>query len=90
MIAVAAGANAMALRADGTVLVWDVNGFRTDAPAGLDGVVGISAGLLGHQLAVKSDGTVVAWGSNTYGQTSVPSGLSGVVAVAAGSGTAWR
>ena len=56
---------------------------RTTVPAGLNGVVAISAGEF-FSLALKNDGTVVAWGSDNYGQSTVPAGLNGVVAISAG------
>ncbi len=54
-------------------------------PAGLSGVIAISAGTY-HALALKSDGTVVSWSWSQYGvgRTNVPAGLTGVIAVAAG------
>ncbi|WP_370657447.1 hypothetical protein [Deinococcus sp. KNUC1210] len=52
----------LALKANGTVVAWGTNDYgQTAVPAGLNGVVAISAGLL-HAAALKSDGTVVAWG----------------------------
>ena len=47
---------------------------RWDVPAGLTGVVAISAGAY-HSLALKSDGTVVTWGQNGDPQLAVPAGL---------------
>ena len=74
----------MALRADGTVVVWGDNGFgQTNVPPGLSNVVAIAAGFY-HCLALRNDGSVVAWGWNNNGQTNVPAGLSNVVAIAAG------
>ncbi|MDB6110726.1 MAG: hypothetical protein JWR69_2476 [Pedosphaera sp.] len=84
VIAVAAGSSySMALRGDGTLLLWGVNNPITNPPANLGGIVGIAAGL-NHALALRSNGTVVAWGSNSSGQTNVPAGLSNVIALAAG------
>ena len=72
----------MALRRDGTVVVWGSDAdVEHNIPAGLNHVVAIGAGF-GHCLAVKSDGTVVAWGKNNGGQANVPAGLSNVIAVA--------
>ena len=74
----------MALRADGTVVVWGSNSFgQTNVPPGLTNVVAIAAGFY-HCLALRNDGTVAAWGWNNYNQTNVPVNLSNVVAIAAG------
>lgn len=83
VVAVAAGAaHSLALKADGTVVMWgsQANG---GVPAGLINVVAISAGA-SHSLALKSDGTVVRWGSEFNGGLSdVPSNLVGVVDISA-------
>lgn len=75
VVAVAAGgdywwedsAHSLALKADGSVVVW---GYDDDGmlrpPEGLGNVIGIAAGRV-HGLALKSDGTVVAWGRNLRG-----------------------
>lgn len=69
---------------NGTVIAWGDNSYgQTNIPAGLTGVVQISAGFGGTVLALKSDGKVVAWGANTTGAAKVPTDLSGVVQVAA-------
>jgi phage-related tail fiber protein len=74
----------MALKADGTVLVWGNNiDGETNVPPGLSNVVAIAAGAY-HCLALKSDGNVVAWGANDSGQTNVPAWLNHVVAIVAG------
>src|SRR5438270_11803953 len=44
----------------GTVVAW---GSDTNVPAGLSGVVAISAGQ-GYSLALRADGTVIAWGQS--------------------------
>ncbi|WP_333556645.1 immunoglobulin-like domain-containing protein [Paenibacillus barengoltzii] len=76
--------HSLALRANGTVVVWGSNALgQLNVPAGLDRVVAIAAGGY-HSLALKSDGSIVAWGRNNYGQTNVPAGLDGVVAISAG------
>jgi alpha-tubulin suppressor-like RCC1 family protein len=95
--AVAAGAyHCLALRANGTVLVWGAANLSVDygqylVPASLTNATAIAAGYC-HSLALTSNGTVVAWGAfptyygNTcdYGQVTVPVGLSNVAAIAAG------
>ena len=60
--AIAAGQNtcpqSIALRSDGTVVVWpDTN----DIPAGMSGVNAVAQGYY-FRLALKSDGRVAAWG----------------------------
>jgi hypothetical protein len=77
--------NAAALAlAPGTVVGWGNNDLgQTSIPAGLNGVVAITAGNW-HGLALKSHGTVVGWGRNAQAQASVPAGLSGAIAIAAG------
>jgi hypothetical protein len=70
--------------AGGTVTAWGNNQFgQTSVPAGLDGVVAISAGY-NHNLALHDNGTVTAWGDNSFGKATVPAGLANVVAVSAG------
>jgi hypothetical protein len=85
--AIAAGfGHTVALKRDGTVVVWGWNlDGQTTVPPGLSGVSAIAAGL-GHTVALKRDGTVVAWGDNRQDQTTLPPGLglSGVSAIAAG------
>ena len=69
----------LALKADGTVLVWGT-GDAAVAPPGLADVVALSASAY-TSLALKSDGTVVAWGNTGV---TPPDGLNGVVAISAG------
>jgi alpha-tubulin suppressor-like RCC1 family protein len=85
VIDIAAGVDhALALKANGTVVVWGANLFgQTNIPSGLTDVVAIAAGGY-FSLALKSDGTVVAWGDNNLGQVNVPAGLSDIVGIAAG------
>ena len=73
VIAVAAGGtHSMALKSDGTVLVWgDTRYGLANVPPDLSGVVAIAAGWF-HNLALKGDGTVVAWGSGTSAAASFP------------------
>jgi hypothetical protein len=85
VFSIAAGAqHTMALRTDGTVLVWGTDAFgQTNVPAGLSNVVAIAAGN-NHCLALRSDGSLAAWGDNSYGQDLIPDGLSNVVAICSG------
>jgi len=85
IIALAVGNNhSLALKSDGTVLVWGYNGYgqlgdgtttKNSVPQLLqDGngvpIINIVAIAAGasHSLALKSDGTLLAWGYNGYGQ----------------------
>src|SRR5207237_4827155 len=75
--------HSLALKADGTVVVWgDGSQGQRDVPTGLTGVVAISGGGA-HSLALKADGTVAAWGANWDGQCDLPS-LTNAVGIAAG------
>ena len=87
MVAIAAGyEHSMALKNDGTVVVWGDNtyGART-VPSGLTGVVAIAAGAY-HSVALKQDGTVSAWGANSNGESAVPEDLNNVIALSASAG----
>ena len=84
LLPAAGGQFAIALKTDGSLVVWgnnDKNQVST-APTGT-GFVAIDGGDF-HGVAAKSDGTVVGWGDNTSGQANPPPGLSNVVAVSAG------
>ena len=91
--AIAAGyAHSLALKRDGTVWTWGVDGtvaaYRNtpEQVSEVAGAVAIAAGMY-HSVAVKRDGTVSEWGLSQA--TPVPvSGLTAVrsVALAAGSG----
>ncbi len=85
VMAIAGGSlHSLALKGDGTVVVWGDNSTsQKNVPAGLANVVAIAAGN-NHSLALKDDGTVVTWGATTSGVTTLPTGLAGVVAVAGG------
>jgi alpha-tubulin suppressor-like RCC1 family protein len=85
--------HAMALRSDGTLVVWgwDPNKDLLTVPAGLNNVTAISLAA-DHNLALKADGRVVAWGYDTnapwYDPTFVlPPGVSHVVAISGGGRT---
>ncbi len=88
-IAISAGYyQGLAVRANGTVVVWGwyYNGLNwlpyPSPPAGLSNVVAVSAGGYYHSLALRADGTVVAWGPfNGSGALNVPKGLTNVIAI---------
>jgi alpha-tubulin suppressor-like RCC1 family protein len=82
----AGGRHSMALKNDGTVIVWGSDNYdqRDGKPAGLNNVVSIAAGG-SHSMALKNDGTVSVWGRNTHDQRDgKPAGLNNVVSIAAG------
>jgi hypothetical protein len=84
VVAVAAGGwHSVALKSDGTVLVWGGGAVQLAVPAGLSGVVAIAAGSE-HTLALKGDGSVIAWGWNAQGQSQVPTDLQSAIGVSAG------
>lgn len=72
--------NVLALRDDGTVVIWG-NQNSTNVPAGLNEVVAIAAGRY-HYLALRKNGTVVGWNFQAP-PFQVPQGLSNVIAVSA-------
>ena len=85
---IAAGGDiTVALKTDGTVVAWGVDGYGNSVkvPVGLTNVIAIDTSGQ-HIVALKADGSVVSWGSNNCGETTVPSNLSNVKAVAAGYG----
>jgi len=84
VVAIAAeGLHAMALKADGTVVVWgyDPANKLVTVPPGLSNVVDISLGGE-HNLVLTADGTVMSWGDDEAAP--VPAGLSNVVAISGG------
>ncbi|MDB6072488.1 MAG: Alpha-tubulin suppressor [Verrucomicrobiaceae bacterium] len=85
MVDVAQGyLHCLALRRDGTVVAWGMNGNgECNVPANLGPVKSIAAGSA-FSVALLADGTVTAWGSNAQGQLDVPAGLSDVVWIKAG------
>src|SRR6266496_4663770 len=75
----------MALKADGTVVVWGDNSQgQRNVPASLSNAVAIAGGGA-HSLAIAEGGTVLAWGDNLYGQSVVGTINGRVSAIAAGS-----
>ena len=85
VVAIAAGTgHTVALRDDGTVAAWLLDGSpQTNRPADLGKIAAIAAGG-DSSLALTEDGTVVAWGPNDHSQNDVPPGLNRVVAIATG------
>ena len=58
--------HSVGVKTDGTVVAWgNRDGDTCNVPAGLSGVMEVSAGFY-HNLALKSDGTVRAWGDNRH------------------------
>ena len=84
----ARGDLSLALRSDGTIVVWfhpegsDDGGVAASTPTGNDFV----AAAVGqrHAVAVRSDGSLVSWGENSYGVVSTTPNGSDFTAVAAG------
>ena len=72
--------HSLALKSDGTVVVWGLNG----KPPAYTNVVAISAGY-NQSLLLQADGTVLAWTPDGC-QPRLPIGLSNVVAISAGGG----
>jgi alpha-tubulin suppressor-like RCC1 family protein len=87
----AGGFHGVALRADGTVLVWGnqprdggvLRGGALQPTADVRNVVSVAAGNY-FNVALKSDGRLVGWGDDSFGQLDGLSRLSNIVAVAAG------
>ena len=53
--------NAIALKADGTLVVWGNNGrYQCNIPKGVTDIVGVAAGN-DYAVALKADGTIAAW-----------------------------
>ncbi len=88
ILAIAAGLeNSMALKEDGTVLIWGANNAnQLTLPFNLNKVKGIAVGA--DFAMALTNGTVVAWGNNANGQLNVPAGLTNAVAIAARTGSA--
>jgi alpha-tubulin suppressor-like RCC1 family protein len=83
--AIAAGYDlSMALKTDGTLVVWG-NVMFTNIPANLSNVVSIAGGNC-FGAAVKDEGSVAVWGAEVYGwiPTNVPPDLTNAITIAAG------
>ena len=82
VVAIAAGgAQALALRSDGTVTNWGAT--VGSVPTALTNAMGIAAGYA-HAAALRNDSTVVTWGDNSNGQINLGLGLPQVKSIAAG------
>jgi len=80
----AAYATGLAVRTDGTVVAWGINGFgQASVPGSLSGVTQVDTGG-NHTIALKGDGTIVGWGLDDSGQASSPAGLVDVTQISVG------
>lgn len=89
LVSVATGGyHNLALRRDGTVLVWGLptGEGELSIPESATNVIAIAAGG-NKNLVLRRDGTVVAWGSNVDGENNVPATATNVVAIASGDRT---
>lgn len=76
--------NTIALRSDGTVIVWGLNnGSLTTPPPGLNDVTAVSAAG-NYMMALRRNGSVTFWDSFSQFTPFVPAGLTEVAAIAAG------
>lgn len=75
-------AYSLALKADGTVMVWGAY-ISTNSPPDLTNLIAIAAGG-DCSLAIRSGGKVIVWSDFTHGPTNVPGDLTNAVAIAAG------
>jgi glucose/arabinose dehydrogenase len=78
-------ANAIALRADRTVMLVGDYARTQTVPDGITNIVAVASGGT-HFMALKEDGTVVDW-SGIGGQPTPPPGLTDIVAISAGAYT---
>ncbi|GAG03599.1 unnamed protein product, partial [marine sediment metagenome] len=76
------GYHSLALRPDGSVVGWGLNGNGQTAAPGGSNFTTIAAGMY-HSLAIREDGALAGWGLNTSGQIDVPLG-NDFVAIAGG------
>jgi len=86
IIALATGGyHNIALRGDGTIVVWGLNtgNGELSIPQSATNVIAIAAGGSGN-VVLKADGTVVSWGNNVSGGNAFPPSATNVVAIAAG------
>ena len=66
---------AMALRADGEIVVWGIRYHVSKIEPEIHSrVLAVAAGHH-HSLALTSWGELLAWGKNSHGQTDVPAGI---------------
>jgi len=83
VVAIAAGNyHSLALKRDGSVVVWGSIGLGLDAvPAGP--AVGIASGTY-HSMLRRADGSLACWGYNAFAQCAIPGGLGQVCDLAGG------
>ena len=75
VVAIAAGdEHSMALKHDGTVVVWGGTSDDRRVPRDLNNVVAIDCGRK-HSMALRNDGTIVEWGYDPHYRRTIPEGL---------------
>ena len=74
----------MAIRTDGTVRCWGLNGsYQCSPPTDLGPCVSVAAGQE-HSIALQADGAVKCWGWNVFEQCTVPTDLGQCSSIASG------
>jgi hypothetical protein len=78
---VAGGAQSVAVKVDGSVVVWGDNsqGQANVPGAAQSGVITVAAGAY-HTVALMNNGSVVAWGQQTNGPVAAQSGVQAIAA----------
>ena len=85
VVAVAASTyNGLALRADGSLVMWGYSPYRVIPPEATNILSITAAGA--QYLALRADGRVFAWGTSLFGANIVPANCTNAIAIAAGNG----